>query len=250
VVSADKTVADIPGICGIVKGAILPGYFGVEAGQSAVGDIFKWFVEGVLGDATLHGALTDEAAVQRPGQSGLLALDWNNGNRTILVDQSLTGLLLGQTLYTSRAEIYRALVEGTAFGARAIVERIREYGVPVERIVCSGGIAEKNPLLMQIYADVTGCEMRLARSSQACALGSAIAAAVVAGVYRDFQTAQAAMTGLKEISYRPIPENQAIYNELYTLYRELHDSFGGISKSADLGHVMKDLLALKARQAR
>jgi L-ribulokinase len=250
VVSADKTVADIPGICGIVKGAILPGYFGVEAGQSAVGDIFKWFVEGVLGDATLHGALTDEAAVQRPGQSGLLALDWNNGNRTILVDQSLTGLLLGQTLYTSRAEIYRALVEGTAFGARAIVERIREYGVPVERIVCSGGIAEKNPLLMQIYADVTGWEMRLARSSQACALGSAIAAAVVAGVYRDFQTAQAAMTGLKEISYRPIPENQAIYNELYTLYRELHDSFGGISKSADLGHVMKDLLALKARQAR
>jgi L-ribulokinase len=250
VVSADKTVADIPGICGIVKGAILPGYFGVEAGQSAVGDIFKWFVEGVLGDASLHGSLTDEAAAQRPGQSGLLALDWNNGNRTILVDQSLTGLLLGQTLYTSRAEIYRALVEGTAFGARAIVDRIREYGVPVERIVCSGGIAEKNPLLMQIYADVTGCEMRLARSSQACALGSAIAAAVVAGVYRDFQSAQAAMTGLKEISYRPIPENQAIYNELYALYRELHDSFGGVSKSADLGHVMKDLLALKARQVR
>lgn len=249
VISADKTVADIPGICGIVKGAILPGYFGIEAGQSAVGDIFKWFVEGVLGDASLHGSLTDAAAVMKPGQSGLLALDWNNGNRTILVDQSLTGLLLGQTLYTTKAEIYRALIEGTAFGARAIVDRIREYGVPVERIVCSGGIAEKNAVLMQIYADVTGCEMRVSRSSQSCALGSAIGAAVVAGAHPDFKTAQAAMTGLKEISYKPIPENQAVYQQLYSLYRELHDSFGGVTKSADLGHVMKDLLALKAQQS-
>lgn len=249
VVSAEKTVADIPGICGIVKGAILPGYFGIEAGQSAVGDIFKWFVEGVLGDASLHSQLTDEAAAMKPGQSGLLALDWNNGNRTILVDQSLTGLLLGQTLYTTRAEIYRALIEGTAFGARAIVDRIREYGVPVGRIVCSGGIAEKNVLLMQIYADVTGCEMRVSRSSQSCALGSAIGAAVVAGTHPDFKTAQAAMTGLKEISYKPIAENQAVYQQLYSLYRELHDSFGGVTKSADLGHVMKDLLALKAQQS-
>ncbi len=250
VVSAEKTVADIPGICGIVKGAILPGYFGVEAGQSAVGDIFKWFVEVVLGDASLHGRLTDEAAALKPGQSGLLALDWNNGNRTILVDQSLTGLLLGQTLYTTKAEIYRALIEGTAFGARAIVDRIREYGVPVERIVCSGGIAEKNALLMQIYADVTGCEMRVSRSSQSCALGSAIGAAVIAGAHPDFKTAQAAMTGLKEVTYKPIPANQAIYQQLHSLYRELHDAFGGVTKSADLGHVMKDLLALKAQQSR
>ena len=250
VVSANKAVADIPGICGIVKGAILPGYFGVEAGQSAVGDIFKWFVEGVLEDASLHGQLTEEAACLKPGQSGLLALDWNNGNRTILVDQLLTGLLLGQTLYTTKAEIYRALIEGTAFGARAIVDRIREYGVPVERIVCSGGIAEKNALLMQIYADVTGCEMRVSRSSQSCALGSAIGAAVVAGAHPDFKTAQAAMTGLKEVAYQPVPENQAIYQQLYTLYRELHDSFGGVTQSADLGHVMKDLLALKAQQSR
>lgn len=249
VVSADKTVADIPGICGIVKGAILPGYFGIEAGQSAVGDIFKWFVEGVLGDASLHGELTDESAAMKPGQSGLLALDWNNGNRTILVDQLLTGLLLGQTLYTTKAEIYRALIEGTAFGARAIVDRIREYGVPVGRIVCSGGIAEKNALLMQIYADVTGCEMRVSRSSQSCALGSAIGAAVVAGAHPDFKTAQAAMTGLKDVTYKPIPENQAIYQQLYSLYRELHDSFGGVTQSADLGHVMKDLLALKAQQS-
>jgi L-ribulokinase len=249
VVSAEKTVADIPGICGIVKGAILPGYFGIEAGQSAVGDIFKWFVEGVLGDVSLHGPLTDAAAALKPGQSGLLALDWNNGNRTILVDQSLTGLLLGQTLYTTQGEIYRALIEATAFGARAIVDRIREYGVPVERIVCSGGIAEKNPLLMQIYADVTGCEMRVSRSSQACALGSAIGAAVIAGAHPDFKTAQAAMTGLKEISFKPIPENQAIYQKLYDLYRELHDAFGGVNDSAKLGHIMKDLLALKAQQS-
>ena len=249
VVSADKTVADIPGICGIVKGAILPGYFGIEAGQSAVGDIFKWWVEGVLGDASLHGPLTEQAAAMNPGQSGLLALDWNNGNRTILVDQGLTGLLLGQTLYTTQAEIYRALIEGTAFGARAIIDRIREYGVPVNRIVCSGGIAEKNPLLMQIYADVTGCEMRLSRSSQSCALGSAIGAAVVAGAHPDFAAAQAAMTGLQEITYRPIAANQAIYNQLYALYRQLHDAFGGVAPSSDLGRVMKDLLALKAQQS-
>ncbi len=246
VVSAEKSVADIPGICGIVKGAILPGYFGIEAGQSAVGDIFKWFVEGVLGDAALHPSLTAEAAALKPGQSGLLALDWNNGNRTILVDQLLTGLLLGQTLYTTKAEIYRALIEATAFGARAIIERIGEYGVPVGRIVCSGGIAEKNPLLMQIYADVTGCEMRVSRSSQSCALGAAIGAAVVAGAYPDYKSSQAAMTGLKDVCYRPIPENQAVYQQLYALYRDLHDAFGGVSKSADLGHVMKQLLSIKS----
>jgi L-ribulokinase len=246
VVSADKTVADIPGICGIVKGAILPGYFGVEAGQSAVGDIFKWFVEAVLGDGSLHSKLTTESASLAPGQSGLLALDWNNGNRTILVDQQLTGLLLGQTLYTTPAEIYRALIEATAFGARAIVDRIREYGVPVERIVCSGGIAEKNPLLMQIYADVTGCEMRMSRSAQSCALGAAIGAAVVAGAHSDFKTAQAAMTGLKDVSYRPVAANQAVYEQLYALYRELHDAFGGVTQSANLGHIMKDLLTIKA----
>jgi L-ribulokinase len=249
VVSADKSVADIPGICGIVKGAILPGYFGIEAGQSAVGDIFKWFVEGVLGDPSLHEKLTAEASALKPGQSGLLALDWNNGNRTILVDQSLTGLLVGQTLYTTSAEIYRALIEATAFGARVIIDRIREYGVPVERIVCSGGIAEKNPLLMQIYADVTGCEMRLSRSSQSCALGAAIAAAVVAGVHPDFKTAQAAMTGLKEIIYTPIPGNQIIYQKIHSLYLDLHDSFGGVSNGGNLGHIMKNLLALKTQSS-
>ncbi|AOS44195.1 Ribulokinase [Lacunisphaera limnophila] len=245
VVSAARTVPDIPGICGIVKGAILPGFYGIEAGQSAVGDIFKWFVEGVLGDAKLHATLTADAAKLKPGQSGLLALDWNNGNRTILVDQRLTGLLVGQTLYTTQAEIYRALIEATAFGARAIIERIKEYGVPLDRVVCAGGIAEKNPLLMQIYADITGCTMLVAGSSQACALGSAVSAAVLAGAHPDFPTAQRKMTSLKKVAYRPKPPAQKTYDRLYVLYRQLHDSLGGRTKAADLGGVMKELLTIK-----
>ncbi len=250
VVSAAKSVPDIPGICGIVKGAILPGFYGLEAGQSAVGDIFKWFVEGVLGDVKLHAKLTAEAAKVKPGQSGLLSLDWNNGNRTILVDQLLTGLTLGTTLYTTKAELYRALIEATAFGARAIIERFKEYGVPIERVVCAGGIAEKNPLLMQIYADVTGCTMLLAGSSQACALGSALSAAVLAGAHPDFATAQRKMTRLKPgVAYKPKAANHKTYNQLYALYRQLHDSFGGVNKSADLSNVMKDLLAIKSAQS-
>jgi L-ribulokinase len=253
VVHADKAIADIPGICGIVKGAILPGYYGIEAGQSAVGDLFKWWVQGVCeGPAGLHAELTKEITEQRPGQSGLLALDWNNGNRTILVDPRLSGLIMGQTLHTTRAEIYRALIEATAFGARAIIERIREYSVPIDRVVCCGGIAEKNPLLMQIYADVTGCTMYIVSSSQACALGSAISAAVLAGPekggYADFHSAQAAMTSLKPVSYSPKPEHQSIYNRLYALYRQLHDAFGGINKCADLSGVMKDLIQIKEEQ--
>ncbi len=246
VVSAGRTVPDIPGICGIVKGAILPGFYGLEAGQSAVGDIFKWWVEVVCeGDTALHARLTREAARLKPGESGLVALDWNNGNRTILVDQTLSGLLLGQTLHTTRAEIYRALIEATAFGARAIIERFREYGVPIDRVVCAGGIAEKNALLMQIYADVTGCTMLVAGSSQACALGAAVAAAVLAGAHRDFPAAERAMTSLKKIRYQPRPAARQVYERLYVLYRQLHDSLGGLNKSADLSRVMKDLLAIK-----
>lgn len=249
VVPMTKPIADIPGVCGIVKGAILPGYYGIEAGQSAVGDIFKWWVEGVCrGDAALHAELTREASAQKPGQSGLVALDWNNGNRTVLVDQRLTGLILGQDLYTSRAEIYRALIEATAYGARAIIERIEEYGVRIERVVCTGGIAEKNPLLMQVYADVTGRAMYVAASSQTCALGSAVSAAVLAGVHKDFAAAEAAMTTLKDEHFEPIAENVAVYEQLYALYRELHDAFGGVNKSADLSRVMKTLLDIKYAQ--
>ena len=244
-------IEDIPGICGIVNGSIMPDFFGIEAGQSAVGDILKWWVEGVCGgDESLHAELSREAATLAPGESGLLALDWNNGNRTILVDTRLTGLILGQTLHTTRAEIYRALIEATAFGARAIIERIREYGVPIERVVCCGGIAEKNDLFMQIYADVIGQPMLIAGSPQTPALGSAVAAAVTAGAaaggYDSWTEAQTRMTSLKEKRFAPQPAAQQVYDGLYGIYRELHDAFGGVSGArGNLGSVMKRLLAIK-----
>lgn len=258
VAPAEDGIAEIPGICGIVPGSIMPGYYGIEAGQSAVGDLLRWWVEEVCeGSDALHGRLSEEAARLRPGESGLLALDWNNGNRTILVDPRLTGLVVGQTLHTTRAEIYRALIEATAFGARAIVERLQEYGVLIDRVVCCGGIAEKNPLFMQIYADVLGRPMHIAGSPQAPALGAAISAAVAAGAaaggYDRFEEAQARMTSLKPLAYRPDPARQAVYGELYTLYRELHDTFGGrpdlrgAGGRADLGTLMKRLLAIRDR---
>ncbi|MCJ7543745.1 MAG: ribulokinase [Phycisphaerae bacterium] len=253
---AEKPLADIPGLCGIVNGSILPGYFGLEAGQSAVGDIFNWFVNYVQpGGARLgsHEALTRAAGKLRPGQSGLLALDWNNGNRTILVDQRLTGLLLGQTLYTTPGEIYRALIESTAFGAMVIINRFEEYGVKVEQVVNCGGIAEKNPLVMQIYADVTGRPMKISRSGQTCALGAAIAAAVVAGStaggYDTFAVAQTAMTGLRAKVYKPDPAAHAVYERLYVLYRQLHDCFGTTAWRGNCHNVMKDLLALRAENS-
>ena len=253
VAPAADAIADIPGICGIVNGSIVPGYFGIEAGQSAVGDLLKWWVEVVCGGGeALHATLSTEAAALAPGESGLLALDWNNGNRTILVDARLTGLLLGQTLHTTRAEIYRALIEATAYGARAIVERIREYGVAIDRVVCCGGIAEKNDLFMQIYADVLGQPMLIAGSPQTPALGSAIAAAVTAGAaaggYEDWADAQKHMTSLKEKRFEPRAAARAVYDELYVLYRELHDAFGGVdSARPDVGSIMKRLLAIKER---
>jgi L-ribulokinase len=248
VVSSRKRVPDIPGICGIVPGAILPGYYGIEAGQSAVGDIFSWWTDTVCGgDKGIHARLSAEAARQAPGESGLLALDWHNGNRTVLVDPRLTGLLVGCTLHTTQAEVYRALIEATAFGARMIIGRLREYGVRIRRIVCAGGIAEKNPLLMQIYADVTGCTLHVAGSAQACALGSAISAAVLAGEHRGFRAAQRAMTGLRKVAYRPDPGRRRTYDRLYAQYRALHDGFGGVSRKTDLSRVMKELLDIRAR---
>lgn len=235
----------IPGICGIVNGSILPDCFGVEAGQSAVGDIFKWWAEGICeGDTSKHAELTQKAEQQQPGQHGLLALDWNNGNRTILVDQRLTGLILGQTLHTTAADVYRALIEATAFGARMIIERMESYGVKIHRVVCAGGIAEKNPMLMQIYADVLGREMQVATSSQTCALGAAIGAAVTAGVYQNFTQAQRAMAHLKEASYAPRADHHEVYSKIYSLYRKVHDAFGGVG-SDDMGQVMKELLRIK-----
>ena len=248
-----QELADIPGLCGIVPGSILPGYYGLEAGQSAVGDIFNWFVNYVqpLGKAGSHEALSTAAAKLGPGESGLLALDWNNGNRTVLVDQRLTGLLLGQTLYTTPAEIYRALIEATAFGALTIINRFEEYGVKVEQIVNCGGIAEKNPLVMQIYADVTGRPMKVSRSAQTCALGAAIAGAVVAGRraggHDSVAEAQKAMTGLKPRAFSPNPRAHAVYRELYGIYRQLHDAFGTTKWEGNLYEVMKQLIELRSQ---
>jgi L-ribulokinase len=244
-----ENLADIPGLCGIVNGSVLPGYFGLEAGQSGVGDIFNWFVNYIQpgGRAGTHEKLTQGAAKLQPGESGLLALDWNNGNRTILVDQRLTGLLAGQTLYTTPAEIYRALIEATAFGALAIINRFEEYGVKIGQIVNCGGIAEKNPLVMQIYADVTGRPMKVSRSTQTCALGAAIAGAVVAGAHRDFASAQKAMTGLKPHVFKPNRGAHAVYCELYSLYKKCHDAFGTKEWSGNLHNVMKQLLEIRNR---
>ena len=244
---------DIRGLCGIVKGSVLPGDYGLEAGQSAVGDIFNWFVSYVrpLGASGTHEALTSGAARLRPGESGLLALDWNNGNRTVLVDQRLTGLLIGQTLYTTPAEIYRALIEATAFGALTIINRFEESGVRIEQVVNCGGIAEKSPLVMQIYADVTGRPMKVSRSAQTCALGAAIAGAVVggkeAGGYASIREAQHAMTGLKRRVFAPDPAAHAVYTELYALYRTLHDAFGTAEWQGNLFPVMKQLLEIRNR---
>lgn len=240
---------DIPGLCGIVDGSIVPGCFGLEAGQSAVGDIFNWFVHQFDAGDKAHARLSAEAARLKPAQSGLLALDWNNGNRTVLVDPRLTGLLIGQTLHTTRAEVYRALIEATAFGARVIMQRFEEYGVKVEEVINCGGIAEKSPLVMQIYADVTGRPMKLSRSGQTCALGAAIYGAVVAGSraggHDTVEAAQARMCGLKPKVYQPNRTSQMVYDVLYRLYRQLHDAFGTADYNGTLHNVMKELLDLR-----
>jgi L-ribulokinase len=244
-----QKLADVPGLCGIVDGSVLPGYFGLEAGQSAVGDIFNWWVNYIQphGEKLSHKALDAEAMNLKPGESGLLALDWNNGNRTILVDQRLTGLLVGQTLYTTPAEVYRALIEATAFGALTIINRFEEYGVKISQVVNCGGIAEKSAITMQIYADVTGRPMKVSRSAQTCALGSAIAAAVVAGAHQNYATAQKKMTGLMPKIYKPNPKAHAVYRELYPIYKTLHDAFGTREWKGNLFDVMKKLIEIRGR---
>ncbi|NLF16529.1 MAG: ribulokinase [Lentisphaerae bacterium] len=244
---------EIPGVCGIVPGSVLPDCLGIEAGQCAVGDIMHWFVTEICrGEAALHGRLSAAAAALRPGQSGLLALDWHNGNRSILADARLTGLLVGMTLHTSQADIYRALIEATAFGARRILDQLESHGVGVEDVVACGGIAEKNPLFMQIYADVLGRPMRLSASTQTCALGAAIMGAVAAGTaaggYASVAQGQEAACAFQERVYRPDPAAAAVYQRLYALYLDLHDSFGRPRTTFDHAGVMKGLLEIR-RQA-
>ncbi len=247
----------VPGMCGVVEDGILPGLFGFEAGQSACGDIFAWFVENCVPAAyereaiereiTVHQLLTEKAAALKPGESGLLALDWWNGNRSILVDTDLTGLLIGCTLTTKPEEIYRALIEATAYGTATIVNTFATNGVPIDEIYCCGGLAMKNALLMQIYADVTGRPMRISASEQTPALGSAMHAAVAAGAsaggYATIQDAAAKMARVKDEQYEPIPANQAIYAKLLAEYTLLQDYFGRGEND-----VMKRLKAIKEEQ--
>jgi L-ribulokinase len=248
-----KALADIPGVCGIVNGSVLPGYYGIEAGQSAVGDIFLWFVNHLVPDS--YGSTIGEKfmnmekamAGKKPGCTGLLALDWNNGNRTILVDVRLTGLLLGQTLHTEAHEIYRAYIEATAFGALTIIKRVEEYGVQINEVINTGGLSIKNAALMQCYADIIGKPMKVSQSEQTCALGAAIFAAAAAGE-GSWQELQSNVTAVREKVYDPIPENVAVYAELYTLYRTLHDAFGTTDWSGKVNHVMKQLLDIRSRQ--
>ncbi len=248
----DKKLPDIPGLCGIVPGSVVPGMYGLEAGQSAVGDIFNWFVKrltpesyGKGGEA--HVNLTNEAAKLAPGASGLIALDWNNGNRTILVDPLLSGLLIGQTLHTTAAEVYRTLVESTAFGALTIINRFEEYGVKVKEVVNCGGISEKNAMVMQIYADICNRPMKISRSSQTCALGAAIFGAIVGGKYKNVLAAQKKMTGTKPNVFRPIKKNVEVYAKLYKLYKQLHDGFGNTGSKGSMDKVMKELIAIREK---
>ena len=247
--------AIVPGMCGVVEDGIIPRLYGFEAGQSCVGDHFAWFVERCVPaeysreaherGINVHQLLEEKAARLVPGESGLLALDWWNGNRSVLVDVDLTGLLVGATLATKPEEIYRALIEATAYGTRIIVETFEESGVPVREFVAAGGLPERNKLLMQIYADVTGRELKVAGTAQSGALGAAMHGAVAAGAasggFDTIQEAAAQMAQLKEESYVPIQKHKQVYDRLYAEYVLLHDYFGRGGNN-----VMKRLKGVKA----
>ncbi|SVA65477.1 uncharacterized protein METZ01_LOCUS118331 [marine metagenome] len=249
----NKDLKDIPGVCGIVDGSVMVDHYGIEAGQSAVGDIFLWFVNNLTPEK--YGKTVDQkfvglekhAETLKPGESGLLALDWNNGNRTILVDVRLSGLLVGQTLHTTPHEIFRAFIESTAFGALTIINRIEEYGVKVEEVINCGGLAVKSPLLMQIYADVTGRPMKISRSDQTPALGAAIFGAIASGAFDNVSSAQAVMTGIKK-TYEPDSESHSVYQQIYSLYSQAHDAFGTPNWSGQMSNIMKDLLEIRDGQ--
>lgn len=230
-----EVLREVPGMCGVVDGGITAGLWGYEAGQSGVGDIFNWFVTNAVPAAyvdeaaarglNVHELLTEKAASQAVGEHGLVALDWHSGNRSVLVDHELSGLVLGLTLTTRPEDIYRALIEATAFGTRTIVDTFNSSGVPVREFVAAGGLL-KNELLMQIYADVLNMPISVITSTQGPALGSAIHAAVAAGAYPDIHAASAAMGGVQRDAHRPDPVRAAAYDAVYAEYRQLHDYFG------------------------
>jgi len=245
----------VPGMCGYVEDGIIPGFFGYEAGQSCAGDHFAWFMENCAPASyaaeaerrglSLHDLFEEKASALKPGESGLVALDWWNGNRSVLVDVDLTGVLVGMTLATKPEEIYRALIEATAYGTRVIIEAFQDNDVPVHEIVASGGLPDRNKLLMQIYADVTGRPLNVAGTKQGGAFGSAMHSAVAAGKdaggYATIQEATQAMAWLRDERYEPNPAATAVYNELFAEYRQLHDYFGRGGND-----VMKRLKALRA----
>ena len=251
-----ERLEEVPGMCGVVEDGIVPGMFGYEAGQSGVGDIFAWFVENGVPSAyqqeaeqtglSVHTVLERHAAALKPGESGLLALDWWNGNRSTLVDADLGGLIVGLTLASTAPEIYRTLIEATAYGTREIIEAFTKSGVPVNAVVAAGGLPERNTLLMQIYADVINRDINLIGSSQAPALGAAMHAAVAAGEslggYADIAKAAKYMGGLSEVIYRPNSANVPIYQELYQEYQRLYDYFG-----RGENNVMKRLRRIKSQ---
>jgi L-ribulokinase len=244
----------VPGMCGVVEDGVIPGYMGYEAGQSCVGDHFEWFTENCVPASyqeeanargiNIHELLTEKASKLQVGESGLLALDWWNGNRSTLVDADLTGVLLGATLLTKPEEIYRALIEATAFGTRMIVETFRNNGVPVNEVFAAGGIAEKNTMMMQIYSDVLDMDIKISASSQTPALGSAMFGTVAAGKdrggYDTITDAAKDMGRVKEYIYQPIKANAQRYNQLFNEYARLYDYFG-----RGENNVMKTLKKIK-----
>jgi L-ribulokinase len=234
-VMSSETVREVPGMAGVVDGGIVPGLWGYEAGQSGVGDIFHWYVNNCVPESyqkaarrngqDLHEHLTELASKQRVGEHGLVALDWHSGNRSVLVDHELSGVMVGQSLATRPEDMYRALMEATAFGTREIIEAFDAAGVPVNELIIAGGLL-KNPFLMQIYADVTKMPLSTITSSDGPAVGSAIHAAVAVGAYPDIHAAAEAMGRVHKNMYRPIPGNAAAYDQLFEEYRLLHDYFG------------------------
>ena len=251
---AQPDVADVPGLCGQVDSSVVPGLIGVEAGQSAVGDIFLWMANHLVPDSygdsldAKFQAMGKMIAALKPGQTGLLALDWNNGNRTILTDVRLTGILLGQTLHTQAHEVYRAYIEATAFGALTIIKRMEEFNVSVDEVVCTGGLSLKNDTLMQIYADVLDRPMKVSASEQTCALGAAMLAAVAAG-HDTLTNLQERIVSYSDRVYHPNPESVTVYGKIYMLYRTLHDAFGKTDWSGSMDHVMKELLDIRDKES-
>ncbi len=226
----------VPGICGYVEDGIMPGYFGYEAGQSCVGDHFAWFVNNYINSEyhqlakdsgmNIFDYLEEKMMEYKPGETGLLALDWWNGNRSVLVDVDLTGMMLGMTLTTSPEEIYKALIEATAYGTRKIIQSFEENGIPVNEFYAAGGIAEKSPATMQLYADIIKKPIKISGSAQGPALGSAIFGAVAGGAYEDVYKAAMKMGKLKDVEYLPNKQASLIYDQLYKEYEILHDYFG------------------------